>query len=241
MKLKIACLGLALLSSGPALNAAEASSGTKPANTGEIETLRKLLELQKKYPDKVIRHPDEVITAQAVPPPRPAQPTPPAASPPPSPAQPRVTPPPAARPAPAAASPEYTVPESFPTYQELEDAYLSRKISARRFEEALKLLEKHKKIDQERKAAVNKILQERGIQPPGSPEQQKKIAEAEGKVDELMRQKALREKSATNAPPTAGPLTKRQRLDALLRQLIDGKITDVEYREKREKIIAEPD
>ncbi|HXJ75738.1 MAG TPA: hypothetical protein VNM37_22970, partial [Candidatus Dormibacteraeota bacterium] len=54
-----------------------------------------------------------------------------------------------------------------------------------------------------------------------SPEQ-KKLTEVESRIDEMMRLKAQRDKAATNAVGNAasktppGPLTKRQRLDALL-------------------------
>ena len=78
--------------------------------------------------------------------------------------------------------------------------------------------------------------------------EQKKISEVESRIDEMLRQKAERDKTAlTNAAPkaattaTAAPLTKRQRMDALLKQLVEGKISDTEYHEKRNKLLAEPD
>lgn len=78
--------------------------------------------------------------------------------------------------------------------------------------------------------------------------QQKKISEVESRIDEMLRQKAEREKTAlTNAAPNAAtiapgaPLNKRQRMDALLKQLVEGKISDTEYHEKRNKLLAEPD
>ena len=50
-------------------------------------------------------------------------------------------------------------------------------------------------------------------------------------MDELIKAKAAREK-ATNAPPAqpvvAGPKTKRDQLNDLLRQYIEGKITESE-------------
>ena len=62
----------------------------------------------------------------------------------------------------------------------------------------------------------------------------------------MIRQKAARDKaaltnasSATNNIPS-GPQTKRQRLDALLKQYVDGTISDAVYNEKRGKILAEP-
>ena len=74
-----------------------------------------------------------------------------------------------------------------------------------------------------------------------------KISEVETRLDEIARQKAAREKAAlTNAAPENNsipvtPQTRRQRLDGLLKQMIDGKISGAEYSEKREKILAEAD
>jgi hypothetical protein len=82
--------------------------------------------------------------------------------------------------------------------------------------------------------------------PTAEEARQKRISEVEARLDEMLRQKEAREKAAlTNAAATnqtsATPLTKRQRLDDLLRQMIDGKITAAEYSQRREKIIADPD
>ena len=238
MKIKIVFLSLVLLSPNSVVYSADAGSASGAPKTNEVELLRRLLEAQKKNPNKVIHHPNDVVTAQATPPANvpAAKPAPPPAKPPPA----RPAPAPASQPLSPPAATAYTIPTNFPSYQELEDAYLNRKITAKRFEEALKLLEKHQKISEERKAAVNKILEERGL-PPLGPAEQRKITDAEGKVDELMRLKAQRDKTSTNAPAATGSLTKRQRLDALLRQVIEGKMTEAEYREKREKIIAEPE
>jgi hypothetical protein len=71
----------------------------------------------------------------------------------------------------------------------------------------------------------------------------------EKKMEELVRLKTEREKAVqTNAAPAtgtntstvAGPKTKRQRLDELLRLYIDGKISEAEYMGKRAKVVAEP-
>jgi hypothetical protein len=81
---------------------------------------------------------------------------------------------------------------------------------------------------------------------PAEVERQKKISEVEARLDEMLKLKEAREKAAlTNAASTnkvaAAPQTKRQRLDALLKQMIDGTITGAEYTERRAKIVAEPD
>ena len=77
--------------------------------------------------------------------------------------------------------------------------------------------------------------------------EQKKLSEVEARIDEMLRKKAAREKAAVNnaaAPtnsPAQTPKTKRQRMDALLKQMIDGKISDADYTAQRAKLLAEPD
>ena len=75
------------------------------------------------------------------------------------------------------------------------------------------------------------------------------LTEVERKMDELLRLKAAREQAAlTNAPAATGtnssaataPKTPRQRLDELLKLHIEGKLSEAEYNEKRNKVIAEP-
>jgi hypothetical protein len=75
---------------------------------------------------------------------------------------------------------------------------------------------------------------------------QKRVSDVESKLDEMMRLKAAREKAAltnataaTNAVP--GKLTKRQRLDLILKQYVEGKLTEADYNVQRTKIVAEPD
>jgi hypothetical protein len=70
------------------------------------------------------------------------------------------------------------------------------------------------------------------------------ITDAESKINELLKMKEAREKatqSATNTPASNAPKSKRQRLDDLLKQFIDGKMSEPDYKQRREKIIAEPD
>jgi hypothetical protein len=76
--------------------------------------------------------------------------------------------------------------------------------------------------------------------------EQKALSDVEAKIDEILaRRVAIAEAARTNAASTnavpAGPLTKRQKLDGLLRQLIQGKITEQEYNTQREKIVAQPE
>lgn len=240
-------LGLGFAASAMAADAPT----TKTPSKDEIDLLRRVLQEQRANPDKIIRVPSATNAAPAATPKTPAATTTPAtatARPPttsaaPAPAVQAVE----TKPAPAPAktqAPTSNIPTNFPTWTELEDAYLNRKITSRRFEEALKLLDRQKQITNERQDAVTKMLMEKGIQPvapPANAAEQKKIADVESKADELLRLKAQREQQPAAATPPTVPLTKRQRLDDLLRQMIDGKITDAEYKEKREKVIAEPD
>ena len=79
------------------------------------------------------------------------------------------------------------------------------------------------------------------IPEPVSPE----LTDVEKKMNELLRLKEARERTnqvATNAPPSStGPKSKRQRLDDLLKEFIEGKVTEADYKQRREKIIAEPE
>lgn len=86
--------------------------------------------------------------------------------------------------------------------------------------------------------------------PPVAPEptaRQKEISDVEKRIDEMLRLKAEREKAATNStavkadPSNAAPQTKRQRLDALLKQYVDGSVDEADYKAKRAKILTEPD
>jgi len=74
----------------------------------------------------------------------------------------------------------------------------------------------------------------------------KTVSEVESKLEEMLRLKEARDRAAltnaassTNASP-AEAQTKRQRLDAILRQLVNGQITEADYNAKRAKIVAEP-
>lgn len=85
------------------------------------------------------------------------------------------------------------------------------------------------------------------IKPAGPTPEQKRVAEVQAKIEAMIQQKAAREKAAltkqAEAPDAkpAGPQTKRQRLDTLLKQMITGQISETDYAEKRAKVIAEPE
>lgn len=83
-------------------------------------------------------------------------------------------------------------------------------------------------------AAAGKVIE------PASEPANPAITDVESKIRELEQAKAAREK-ATNAPPASAPKTKREKLDALLKQFVEGKISDTEYKERRAKLITEPD
>lgn len=146
------------------------------------------------------------------------------------------------------------------THAEIEQQYLAGKITARQFQQFLRQQppgtrmspEQHDKALEMLRALTGKTNAPSSAAPapagktpgaksdsapePATPE----IVDVEGKIRELERLKEAREKS-TNAPAAATPKTKREKLDALLKQLVDGKITDAEYKEQRNKIIAGPD
>ena len=76
----------------------------------------------------------------------------------------------------------------------------------------------------------------------------KKLSDVDLKIEEMMQRKLERDKAAAAAAaalptsnPNGAPLSKRQRLDLLLRQVVEGKLTDEEYKAAREKIAVEPD
>lgn len=74
--------------------------------------------------------------------------------------------------------------------------------------------------------------------------EQKKLADVEARIDAMMRQKAEREKAAASTATNnaaKAPQTKRERLNTLLKQMIDGKISEADYNAQRNKIVAEPD
>ena len=72
------------------------------------------------------------------------------------------------------------------------------------------------------------------------------LQNVETKLDELIRKKEAREQG-TNASPAsidaalAALKTKRERLDFVLKLYIQDKLTDTEYKARREKILAAPD
>lgn len=82
------------------------------------------------------------------------------------------------------------------------------------------------------------------VAPPVDPIEQG-FSEIEAKMDELLRFKAAREKAAqTNAAPSkaaGATVTKRQRLDELLKLYIAGDIKEEDYKARRAAIIAEPE
>jgi hypothetical protein len=73
------------------------------------------------------------------------------------------------------------------------------------------------------------------------------LQDVETKLDELIRLKQAREQTNSTANSTnstnaaATPKTKRERLDEALRLYIQGKLSDAEYKDRRAKILAEPD
>jgi hypothetical protein len=131
------------------------------------------------------------------------------------------------------------------TYADLEHLYLDGKISAKQYQRLLN--------EMKSRPAPPPVATPGGAQAVPGPVQtnrspvlttsDEKINQVENKMDELIKAKAAREKAITNAPPrtAAGPRTKRERLNDLLRLYIEGKITEPELNERRAKILAEPE
>lgn len=138
------------------------------------------------------------------------------------------------------------------TQAEMEQQYLAGKITAKQFQqylrqqpsakpqlppekqaEALQMLRTLTGKTNTPPAAAGKVIEP--IAEPANPA----ITDVEAKIRELEKAKQAREKS-TNAPG-AEPKTKREKLDALLKQFVEGKISDAEYKQQRAKLIAQPD
>src|SRR3954468_9744056 len=131
------------------------------------------------------------------------------------------------------------------TYADLERLYLDGKISAKQYQ---RLLNEMKSRPAPPPATATKGAVQgtaapvQTNRPPVLNNSDDKINQVENKMDELIKARAAREK-ATNTPPkaTAGPKTKRERMNDLLRLYIEGKITEPELNERRAKIMAEPE
>lgn len=142
------------------------------------------------------------------------------------------------------------------TQAEMEQQYLAGKITARQFQQYLR---QHPsampKMSADKEAEAFEMLRTltgktnapaptKAIPVPADAPAEPAtpaITDVESKIQALEKLKEAREKaSATNAP-AAAPKTKREKLDALLKQLVEGKISDAEYKAQRAKLIAEPD
>ena len=142
-----------------------------------------------------------------------------------------------------------------PTFAEMEQYFLSGKISARQYQTYLNSptippAAKRPPVVTNAPAAAATSVRPTAPRPavnPGDASEdaasKKALSEVEAKMDELLRLKAAREKAAeTNAAAaTAVPKTKRERLNAILRLFVDEKISEKEYNEQRAKITAEPE
>lgn len=141
---------------------------------------------------------------------------------------------------------------------DLERQFLNGKLSARQYQKALADLQNPSKPAAGQAASMSKPALTpapsrstgAGVAAPVSPApppqataEQKRVSEVEARIDEMIRQKEARERAAkTNSPPATGvKLSKRERLDFLLRQVVEGKLSDEQYKKEREKILADPE
>lgn len=145
---------------------------------------------------------------------------------------------------PVPASPGTAKPE--PSFAEMEQMYLDGKISAKDFQRYLQNQKlrpvrtgETAQMTPVKPSATATVTNAPNLPPPAEPAA---VTDVEKKLDELIRAQAEREKASTNQVSTpTGPKTKRQKLDELLKQLIDGKISDEDYKAQRAKILTEPD
>jgi hypothetical protein len=144
-----------------------------------------------------------------------------------------------------------------PTFNEIEQQYLAGKITARQFQKYLQEFRMNAPVPTapatpEQHARALQMLREAtgsagpAANTPSGPVEEKAVEnnpalnELETKMEELLKLKEAREKAKPEEPAPQGN-TKRDKLDALLRQLVNGKISEAEYKEQREKILAGPD
>jgi len=205
-----------------ALTLPAAAQAPAPASQDSeaLRLLRETIEAQKKNPDKVIHN----FTS---------------------------TNPPALQPAKRALTP------SEAAAAELEQRYLAGKLSQRDYEKGLARLRlgspaanntaSKNAVATSPKASSGPppALEPAFTTPPPQPtERQKKISDVESRLDDMIRSKEARERTALTNEVKVEPgkkLTKRERLDFLLRQVVQGKLSDEEYKKERERILAEPD
>jgi hypothetical protein len=134
-----------------------------------------------------------------------------------------------------------------PTFEDLEKQYLDGKISARQFKqyvEDFKLQRARAASGTNDPAIATAPVGISGKNLTNNPNAAalRTLSEVEARWDAIIRERAEREKARTNAPPAAaGTQSKTQRLDALRKEWITGKIADAEYRTKRDAILEEKD
>jgi hypothetical protein len=137
-------------------------------------------------------------------------------------------------------------------FADMERQYLEGKISARQFQKFLREQQFEPAGSPPPPVAPPMTPPAPASLPPPLPAgaaEDMTLSEVEKRMEALLRAKAEREKAGltnlvntagTNAP-AAGPKTKRQRLDELLRLHVEGRISEAEYKQQRAKLIAEPD
>lgn len=141
------------------------------------------------------------------------------------------------------------------TQAEMEQQYLTGKITARQFQQYLRQQPATKpQMSPDKQAEALQMLRALTgktntpatstrpgkVMEPAPEPANPAITDVEAKIRALEKAKEAREKS-TNAPAAGAPKSKREKLDALLKQFVDGKLTDAEYKQQRAKLIAEPD
>ncbi len=153
-----------------------------------------------------------------------------------------------------------TTAHASPELAELERQYLAGKLSPKQYQKAVEQAQRKSAGKPQATPAISpKAAAASGVKvvapepmiatPPPAPNPNlQKLSDVDQKIDELLQRNRERAKAAAAAAaalptsnPDGAPLSKRQRLDLLLRQVVEGKMTDEEYKTARAKIAAEPD
>ena len=138
------------------------------------------------------------------------------------------------------------------SHAEMENLFLTGKISQKQYQAYLKQYP----VDPRKSSAPNTTAQTPkpptatvpAVQTPAPPaaipaqevDDSKKFDTVEAQIEAIIRQKKARDEALKNAPPDPEPKTKREKLNAVLKLYINEKITEQEYNNRRDKIMAEP-
>ncbi|HUR45481.1 MAG TPA: hypothetical protein VMZ27_06320 [Candidatus Saccharimonadales bacterium] len=149
-------------------------------------------------------------------------------------------------------NPATVPPKEPPSHAEMENLFLTGRISQKQYQAYLKQYPVDPRKTRPPSTTVETVKTPPVVAPvlPGTapvapvPNQEvddsKKFDTVEAQIEAIIRQKEARDKALKNAPPDPEPKTKREKLNAVLKLYINEKITEQEYNQRRDKILAEP-